>query len=259
MELTEARSNAAMVESRARLSAEVGAAHAIIAGTYACFDGPGSPLTQTFGLGLFEVPTAEIFAQLERYFRERKSPVLHEVSPLAAPETLHLLGKRGYRPLEFTNVMYRPIEASVDDLAPAALRTRPITPAEVSLWAQTSARGWGAESEELGAFMLDFAPVLAQARGMHAFLVEADGKAIAAGSLFIEGNVVLLAGASTVSEARGQGAQRALLTTRLNWAAHRGCTLAMMCAQPGSQSQRNAERAGFQVAYTRLKWQLPPA
>jgi GNAT superfamily N-acetyltransferase len=107
--------------------------------------------------------------------------------------------------------------------------------------------------------MLDFAPVLAQASGMHAFLVEADGEPIAAGSMFIEGKVVLLAGASTVPEARGRGAQRALLATRLNWAAHRGCTLAMMCAQPGSQSQRNAERAGFQTAYTRLKWQLPSA
>jgi hypothetical protein len=30
----------------------------------------------------------------------------------------------------------------------------------------------------------------------------------------------------------------------------------MMCAQPGSQSQRNAEKHGFRIAYTRIKWQL---
>jgi hypothetical protein len=30
----------------------------------------------------------------------------------------------------------------------------------------------------------------------------------------------------------------------------------MMVALPGSDSQRNAERRGFQVAYTRTKWQL---
>jgi len=35
-----------------------------------------------------------------------------------------------------------------------------------------------------------------------------------------------------------------------------GCDLAMMCAQPGSASQRNAERQGFRIAYTRIKWQL---
>jgi len=29
----------------------------------------------------------------------------------------------------------------------------------------------------------------------------------------------------------------------------------MMCAAPGSASQRNAERQGFRIAYTRTKWQ----
>jgi hypothetical protein len=30
----------------------------------------------------------------------------------------------------------------------------------------------------------------------------------------------------------------------------------MMVALPGSASQRNAERQGFRIAYTRTKWQL---
>jgi hypothetical protein len=30
----------------------------------------------------------------------------------------------------------------------------------------------------------------------------------------------------------------------------------MMGAAPGSASQRNAERQGFRIAYTRIKWQL---
>jgi hypothetical protein len=30
----------------------------------------------------------------------------------------------------------------------------------------------------------------------------------------------------------------------------------MIVAEPGSESQRNAERRGFRVAYTRLKWKL---
>jgi hypothetical protein len=53
-----------------------------------------------------------------------------------------------------------------------------------------------------------------------------------------------------------QGAQRALLAARLQWAADHGARLAMMVAQPGSTSHRNAERQGFRVAYTRTKWQL---
>ena len=44
--------------------------------------------------------------------------------------------------------------------------------------------------------------------------------------------------------------------TRLHYAAEQGCELALMGALPGSGSQRNAERHGFRVAYTRIKWRL---
>ena len=46
---------------------------------------------------------------------------------------------------------------------------------------------------------------------------------------------------------------------RLRHAAEHGCDVAMMCVQPGSPSQRNAERHAFQVAYTRTKWQRAPS
>lgn len=56
--------------------------------------------------------------------------------------------------------------------------------------------------------------------------------------------------------ATGSLAQTALLRARLRYAADRGCTVATVGALPGSQSQRNAEKQGFRVAYTRTKWQL---
>jgi hypothetical protein len=46
-----------------------------------------------------------------------------------------------------------------------------------------------------------------------------------------------------------------LLEARLRYAAQNRCDLAMMAAMPGSASQRNAERNGFRIAYTRTKWQ----
>jgi hypothetical protein len=68
--------------------------------------------------------------------------------------------------------------------------------------------------------------------------------------------VALFAGAATIPGARNRGAQRALLDARMRHAFHAGCDLAMMCAAPGSASQRNAERLGFRIAYTRTKWRL---
>ena len=42
----------------------------------------------------------------------------------------------------------------------------------------------------------------------------------------------------------------------MQYAFDRGCDLAMMVAEVGSESQRNAERKGFRIAYTRTKWKL---
>jgi hypothetical protein len=48
--------------------------------------------------------------------------------------------------------------------------------------------------------------------------------------------------------------QKALLLVRLAVAAENGCDLAMVATQPGSGSQRNVERLGFRVVYTRTKF-----
>jgi GNAT superfamily N-acetyltransferase len=89
------------------------------------------------------------------------------------------------------------------------------------------------------------------------FVAEWEGYPIAAAAIAIHDGVALLAGASTDPVFRGRGAQAALLETRLGYAASVACELAMMGALPGSASQRNGERQGFRIAYTRIKWQLP--
>ncbi len=122
----------------------------------------------------------------------------------------------------------------------------------MQLWADTAFEGWS-EFAEVADFLRELGQVSAHSDSL-SFLAELDGKPIATGSLIIAGDVALLAGASTVPAARRQGAQLALLEGRLRYAAAQGCTVGMMVAQPGSGSQRNAERHGFRIAYTRTKW-----
>jgi hypothetical protein len=57
LERAEAHSNATFVDARARTAPTIGACWIEVAGTYALFDGVASPVTQTFGLGVFETPT----------------------------------------------------------------------------------------------------------------------------------------------------------------------------------------------------------
>jgi hypothetical protein len=258
LERAEGTSCATFAEASARAIPGRRAEWTEVAGTYAVFDGPASPITQTFGLGMFQPPTGADFDALEAFFRDRGAPVFHEVSPLADPATLALLTERGYQPFEFTSVLFRPIgpDFRLDRPFSPRVRARPIREGERALWTDLSARGWS-ETPGLEELFRDLGAITAAWAGSVAFLAELDGTPIAAGSLTLAGDVALLAGASTVPEGRNRGAQLALLDARLRHAVEHGCDLAMMGAAPGSSSQRNAERHGFRIAYTRIKWRLP--
>src|SRR6187399_874927 len=111
LERAEATAAAKFIEARARTVPQSGSEWIEVAGVYAMFDGNESPLTQTFGLGMFADPTAHDLDQLEAFYLHRDAPVCHEVSPLAGVELAATLTARGYRPIEFTSVMHRPVEA----------------------------------------------------------------------------------------------------------------------------------------------------
>lgn len=257
LERTEARANASFVEARARAFPESNATWLEVCGVYAMFDGVDSPLTQTFGLGLFDPVTPKDLDRIESFFEDRGAPVFHEVSPLADPAIVPLLNKRHYQPCELTTILFREIQPGVSfaELRNDNVRVRLIDKDEVEVWAETSSRGWS-EFPELADFMLMFGQVVARREDGLSFLAELEGKPIATGAMSIYDGVAQLAGASTIPEGRKQGAQLALLDSRLRYAAEHGCDIATMGALPGSASQRNAERQGFRIAYTRTKWQL---
>jgi GNAT superfamily N-acetyltransferase len=264
LERAEGHTNREFVETRARLFPASGAEWREVAGAYLMYDGAASLLTQTFGLGLFQEMTGADMDEIENFFHERRALVFHEVSPLADASLLPLLNERGYQPFELTSVMFRPVGREDDSLpAPRNDRSnaekidvRIVGEDEHELWAQTAARGWS-EFTEFADQVLELSRVSAKRAGASSFLAEIEGEPVATGGIGIYDGVVLLAGASTVPEGRRQGAQAALLRSRLRFAAEQGCDIAMMCAQPGSTSQRNAERNGFRIAYTRIKWRLP--
>lgn len=258
LERAEGRSNARFVESRARIRPSSGACWIDVAGAFAMFDGPESPATQTFALGMTRLPDDEELDRIEAFFTERGAPVFHEVSPLADDKLVPLLTRRGYHPFEFTSVMYRPIDKQggldvAQGFSPASRPTvRLIETGEEDVFARTSAAGWSHAG--IGDFILEMAKVNAVTEGTSLFLAELDGRPIATAALSISDGVAHLAGASTIPEARNRGAQLALLDHRLRHAAAQGCDVALMGALPGSGSQRNAERNGFRIAYTRIKW-----
>jgi hypothetical protein len=242
LERTEGMIGTSFIEARRAVSG-IDAAWQAFGDTIANFDGVDSPLTQTFGLAL----PADIEA-IEAFFTSRGAKVMHEVSPYAGVETFALLAQRGYVPNELSTVLVRPLT----DKLPAG-RGRPARPDERDAFVETSVLGWS-ENPAVAAIIRPLSLVAFANQAMRHYLVELDGAPVAAGSMGIIDGIALLAGASTIPTARGRGAQSALLATRLADAQERGCELAMMVADVGSASQRNAERNGFRVAYTRTKW-----
>jgi GNAT superfamily N-acetyltransferase len=241
LELAEGMANAAFVEARGGQWMEV-------SGTRAAFDTPDSPITQTFGLGMFGEVTADDLDRIEAFFKERGAPTHHEISPLADASVWPLIAARGYEAFEFTSILCLDLNNGSLPEAPAAngFTVRLARADEADVYGRTAALGW-----DMTSALMDACFVTA---GVSSFLVEKDGVAVATGALNIQNGVALLAGASTLPEVRRQGAQRLLLGERLRFAREAGCEIAAMGALPGSESQRNAQRAGFQIAYTRTKW-----
>jgi ribosomal protein S18 acetylase RimI-like enzyme len=85
------------------------------------------------------------------------------------------------------------------------------------------------------------------------FFAEVDGGAVAcgAGLLIPEHGIVSLSGAGTLERYRRRGLQTALLQARMAEAARAGMEYAVIVTQGGTISQRNAQRLGFQVAYSK--------
>lgn len=90
--------------------------------------------------------------------------------------------------------------------------------------------------------------------GWKLFLGYYEDNPAAVGVMHLSGRIASCTLAATVPEFRGRGLQTALLHRRLYEAGRAGCELVTAQAAFGGTSQRNMERAGLRVAWTRAVW-----
>jgi GNAT superfamily N-acetyltransferase len=233
--------------------AEIGAAEKEIGGGHMIFAGLGSPIGRATGVGLDRPFTAEDLDQVERFYRSHGAPAQVDLCPLHDAAVFEMFRERGYGIAELNNVLYRRLNPKEEfPPAPAGCEIR---------------RGRPEEARELGgiverAFFPDGAPEafqdlltpLYQMDGALTFAASLDGKMVACGAGLVipEHRIFAVCGAGTAAEYRGRGLQTALLRVRLAAAAGAGCEYAVVVTQGGSSSQRNCERLGFRVAYSKV-------
>jgi len=254
IEIAEAQAAAMCAEQMKLL--EPGSAGVVeqIAGGYAVYCGPNSPVTQAVGIGLAGPVSAEEFDRLEEFYFSRQEPVRVETCPLADASVLEHYGQRGYRVTEYSNVLVRPVSETQASRPPAPVEVRRAGREELDLWTLTVAQGFS-ENFPVTEEILNVMKMFALGEDTECYLARIDGRVVGGATLALRGNIAGLFGASTLPEFRRRGVQSALLRRRLERAAEANCELAVSLTQPGSASQQNMTRNGFQTLYTRVKFE----
>jgi GNAT superfamily N-acetyltransferase len=251
LEEVEAFTAAAYVRRLAQRRPGVDIAVEEVAGGVAVFAGAGSPLSETKAVGLHGPVTDEDLDRMENVFFIRGEPSRVVVCPLADPSLVEGLGRRGYRLSHFENILVMPLDAD-DAETPRnqGIDVRPVGPDEAELYAQVVAPNFVEPGEPVDE-MIEMALTMLGVEHTTSFLAWIDGQPAGGGAVIVRRGLALFAGAATLPPFRNRGVHAALHHARLAYARQNGCDLAAQGAQPGSTSQRNAERRGLHVAYTR--------
>ncbi len=226
------------------------ATSAVIAGGTAVFGSRAYPANHIVGMGLYGPVSSDDIDRVEEFYRSRGVPCEIVVAPLADASLREILAPRGYRITEFNSVLIRRLERG-DLIEPSqGITIEGVTPATERLWDRVIAGGFA----EFGPLPEDLFAAFASLPDGLSFLARVDGTPAggAAGAIMRKAGIAALFGASTLPEFRGKGVQTALINRRLWEAAQQGCEYAVVSTLPGSGSQRNMERRGFRVAYTKV-------
>lgn len=225
---------------------------------------PGSPINKLIGLGFTGPLDLDRLNGIESTWAGLGESVRVELSSLAEPIVAEQLSARGYRLRGFEHVLARPLtEALIDaDPRPSDIELCEDDPA----WLRTVVDGFASPDgsavavdplgrDALEAVMRDFVA----APGFRYYTARVAGTIVGAAAMRIDDGIALLCGASTLPAARRRGVQAALLAARLRDASRAGCELAVVTTEPGSLSQRNVARHGFELAHARVILTLPAA
>lgn len=240
-------------EARRATAPDAGTDLLEVAGTRAGFFGAGSPVGQVRALGLTGPVTEGDIDLIEEFYRSHGTPGLIDLSPFAQPGLARMLALRGWAPEWHLNVLVRPVTPADAEpaLPPAGLTVEAVPRESAAEWITTVARGFEGR-DELSPNAREIPTPTAYRKSVVPVLARIDGEPAGAGAVSVSDGVAAFFSTSTRAGFRRRGVQTALLNARLAIAARAGCDLATVITSPGSDSQRNVMRAGFQVAYTKV-------
>lgn len=214
----------------------------------AIFTGRGLFSNRVFGVGLDGSLAEGDLDRFEAFYRRRGVPTEVEVVTLVDRSFLQQLAHRGYHLLRFHNIyaMVMPRAAPLD----REVEVLAVAPDSVEEWSQTLIDVFAPSDPAQAHAVAQWNRGLLDTEGIHPFIGRLDGSTVGSASVYLSGGCAVLGGAATLPAWRRRGIQTALIAARLDLARRAGCDLAVVTADPGSISGRNAERAGFTLVCT---------
>jgi len=259
IERAEAQLVAEASEAARRRTADAGGFVIPIDGGVASFAEEGSPFNKVAGLGFGGVPDAAALGEIERAFATCGAPVQAELANLADPEIGAFLTGRGYRLISFENVLGRALTGKLERVLPPGIAVRPSGDDELETWLDVvvdaglhpDTEGLPSHEEFPREALAGAERDLATAAGVTRYAALSDGIIVGGASFRLAEGIAQFTGAATSPAHRRRGIQTALLSARLADAAAAGCDVAVVTTQPGSKSQQNVQRRGFDLLYAR--------
>lgn len=254
------RAEAGLIAAATRAAGERGGWGIVmpVAGGFACCADDGSPMNKVVGLGFAGMPDPAQLDEIERTFAAHGVPVTVELSHLGDPAVATGLTERGYRLVGFENVLGRALPGGSAFTPSPGVEVRLAEATDIRQWLDVIVEGFAHPDGEGVPTHEDFPrEVVAQAErdiekaGAVPYLAVCDGVVAGGASMRCDQGIAQLAGAATAPSHRRRGVQAALLARRLADATGSGCDLAVVTTAPGSMSQKNVQRKGFELLYAR--------
>ena len=228
-----------------------------LAGGKAVAAGPGAPFSKIAGLG-FEPIDISLLDTVEEAFASTATPVRIELASLANPEVGALLTRRGYVLQGFENVLAKSLPAEEPSSTEVSIVR--VVDSESAQWVDVLAASFAepdtfdgpAVDEPVDRAALDaIFGQISEINGLVRYFARRNNDVAGGAAIRIAEGMAQLCGAATLPAHRRRGVQTALLQHRLADAGRAGCDMAVVTTQPGSVSQQNVQRQGFELLYCR--------
>ncbi|WP_159882210.1 GNAT family N-acetyltransferase [Paenibacillus puerhi] len=204
------------------------------------------------GISDEELPLLE---EIYKFYKSRgRKPQIEVVPTRAGAPLLSKLHSLGLRQTGFHTSLYADLSEPCEPASRSSdIQIKPLTEAEAQAYAAIHCRGTGLPDEGIP-YVADNNRVLMRRPGWLFYMALYQGEPAGVGVLYVKGTTASLTFAATLPELRGRGIHSALLQRRREEAEARGCSLLVSQAAFLSPSQRNMERIGMRIAYTRATW-----